>query len=141
MNHNTCMGKSDYGPNPYVANIEEMAKENTNFRTAIWTGCYLQMTLMSIPVCGDVGVEIHEDTDQFIRVEQGIAMVRMGECKESLQFKCQICQGEGVFIPLGTWHNIINIGKCPLKLSSIYAPPHHKKGTIHRTKEIAERKM
>lgn len=134
-----CLGQIDHGGNPYIANIEQITVQNQNFRTAIWTGDDLQMTLMCIPSCGEIGLEIHEDTDQYIRVEQGKAVVKLGKCKERLDMQRDMCKGEAVFIPAGTWHNIINAGRCSLKLSSIYAPPHHRKGTIHHTKEDAER--
>lgn len=129
----------DNGPNPYVANIQQEAVENQNFRTAIWTGCHLQMTLMSIPPCGEIGLEIHTDTDQLIRVEQGRAVVKMGRCKNQLDFQQNMCSGDAVFIPAGTWHNVVNIGRNPLKVSSVYAPPNHPRGTVHPTKEDAQR--
>lgn len=122
----------DYGPNPYVANIERMTMQNENFRTAVWTGCHMQMTLMCIPPCSEIGLENHEDTDQFIRVEQGRAVVKIGRFEETM------CTGDAVFVPAGTWHNIINIGRGSLKVSSVYAPPKHPRGTVHHTKEDAE---
>lgn len=139
MNCGYCVRQTDNGCNPYVANIEHLTRQNTNFRTAIWTGCHLQMTVMCIPPCGEIGLEIHTDTDQFIRIEQGTAVVKMGEWKDKLSFQKNLCKGDGIFIPAGTWHNIYNVGMKPLKLSSIYAPPNHPKGTIHRTKEDAEK--
>ena len=130
--------KMDYGPNPYVANVDNLANRNHNFRVAIWTGCNLQMTLMSIPVCGEIGTEIHPDTDQMLRVEQGRGIVKFGICECTMDFqKCVGC-GDVIFVPAGTWHNIINTGRCPLKLSSVYAPPNHPMGTVQRTKEEAE---
>ena len=139
MNCNQFENRMDRGQEPFAVNVERMAMENRNFRTALWTGCHLQMTLMCIPVCGEIGQEIHEDTDQFIRVEQGRAMVRLGKCKGQGSFQRNMCTGDAVFVPAGTWHNIINTGRSPLKVTSIYAPPKHPKGTVHRTKEEAER--
>ena len=130
-------GDADHGPKPFVTNITRMAQENQNFRTAFWTGCRLQMTLMCIPACGEIGAEVHPETDQLIRVEAGQALVRMGDCREGLDFKCRLGAGDAVFVPSGTWHNVINAGNCPLKLSSVYAPPHHPRGTIHCTKADA----
>ncbi len=129
----------DYGPDPYVTDVTEDAEKNENFRTAVWTGSFLQMTLMSIPRFGDIGIEMHSKTDQMIRVEQGKAIVKMGNNKYRLNFQKSVYEGEVVFVPAGTWHNIINMGDCPLKLSSVYAPPNHSRGTIHRTKEDAEK--
>ncbi|MGI6256084.1 MAG: cupin domain-containing protein [Acutalibacter sp.] len=129
---------SDHGPAPFTANIPSAASHNPNFRTAFWTGTYLQMTLMEIPAGGEIGLELHPDTDQFIRVEQGCALVRMGARKDRLDFQRRLSPGDGVFVPAGTWHNLCNGGDCPLKLSSIYAPPHHPKGTVHRTKADAD---
>ena len=139
MNYSYSKDFDDYGAEPYAANIGQLAMNNTNFRTAIWTGCHMQMTIMCIPPCGEIGLELHEDTDQFVRVEQGRAVVIMGECKRFMDFEQKIIRGDGVFIPAGTWHNIINIDRSPLKLSSIYSPPKHPKGTVHRTKADADR--
>lgn len=130
--------KTDYYKKPYTANLMKKAIENTNYRTVFWTGCHIQMTLMCIPVCSDIGMEIHNETDQLIRVEQGMAMVEMGECKDYMDFQERICVGDMIFIPAGTWHNVTNCGRIPLKLSVIYAPPHHKVGTVHHTKKDGE---
>lgn len=129
----------DNGPDPYVANVKNMGLQNKNFRTTIWTGCNLQMTLMCIVPCGEIGMEIHRETDQFIRVEQGNALVKMGKCRTHSDFQKNMCEGDAVFIPAGTWHNMINVGNRPLKLTVIYAPPNHPRGTVHRTKEEAEK--
>ena len=134
-----CSRETDHGHDPFVVNIPRAARQNQNFRSALWTGQHLQMTLMCIPVCGDIGAEMHPDTDQFIRVENGAALVRMGSCRETLDICHRLSAGDGIFVPCGTWHNIINTGNCPLVLSSIYAPPQHPKGTVHRTKADAER--
>ena len=131
-------GGIDHGPNPYSAHVEQMAIQNQNFRTAIWTGCHLQMTLMCIPPCGEIGEEIHEDTDQFIRVEQGKATVVMGRCKHQMDFQCNVVRGDVICVPAGIWHNVMNMGRSPLKLSSVYAPPKHPRGTVDHTKAEAE---
>jgi mannose-6-phosphate isomerase-like protein (cupin superfamily) len=129
--------QDDQGPNPFVTDIEELTVNNTNFRTAQWTGTYLQLTTMSIEVGGEVGLEVHEDTDQFLRVEQGKAKVVMGPSEE-VQDKEWVAEDDwAIFVPAGTWHNIINIGDEPLKLYSIYAPSHHALGTVHETYKIA----
>ena len=131
-------GKTDHGPKPFVTNITREARQNQNFRTALWTGHHLQMTLMCIPVSCDIGVENHPETDQLIRVEEGQALVRMGNGKERLDVQHRLRTGDAVFVPCGTWHNVMNTGSCPLKLSSIYAPPNHPRGTVHPTKADAE---
>ena len=132
--------QTDYGQKPYVVNVEQVSLQNRYFRSTVWTGRQLQMTVMCIPPCGEIGLEIHEDTDQFIRVEQGCAVVKMGEYKRQLDFQQNMCRGDAVFVPAGTWHNVINIGRIPLKVSVIYAPPNHPRGTIHFSKADADRK-
>lgn len=138
MNCNHCKGPTDFGPDPYVANVARMSVQNPNFRTALWTGTYLQMTLMSIPPRGEIGLEIHEDTDQLIRIEQGSAVVKMGQCREHPDFEQSLSVGDVVFVPAGTWHNVKNTGRYFLKVSSVYAPPHHPKGTLQRTGDDAK---
>lgn len=129
---------TDYGPEPLVINIDRATRANPNFRTALWTGNHLQVTLMSIPAGGDIGPEIHPDTDQFIRAESGRGLVMMGKEKNNLTQQERIDGRYAVVVPAGTWHNIVNVGSAPLKLYSIYAPPHHPHGTVHKTKADAE---
>lgn len=130
---------TDYGPNPFAANLNRATLQNAKYRTALWTGDHLQLTLMSIPVNGEIGLEMHPDTDQFIRLESGNGMAMMGPSQECLNFQRPICGGFAVFVPAGTWHNIINTGNQPLKLYTIYAPPHHPHGTVQTTKALADR--
>jgi mannose-6-phosphate isomerase-like protein (cupin superfamily) len=127
----------DYGGKPFVINIERAAERNRNYRTALWTGKHLQVTLMSIPVGGDIGLEVHPHVDQFIRIEQGQGLVQMGERRDRLHFSRRVSDGDAIMIPAGTWHNVTNTGRVPLKLYSIYAPPEHPFGTVHRTKAEA----
>lgn len=133
-----CPQLKDYGPNPFTINIEEATLQNNNFRIALWTGEYLQLTLMSINVGDDIGLEMHPDVDQFLRVEQGEAIVMMGDNQCNLDFRRRVSDNYAIIIPAGKWHNIINTGCVPLKMYSIYAPPNHPYGTVHRTKEDAE---
>ena len=128
----------DYGPEPFVMNINEVTKQNNNFRTALWTVNHLQVTLMSINVGESIGLEMHPDVDQFIRIEQGYGLVQMGNNKNNLNFERKVYDDFAIIIPAGKWHNLTNIGNVPIKLYSIYAPPNHPKGTIHRTKADAE---
>ncbi|MDN6411031.1 MAG: cupin domain-containing protein [Yaniella sp.] len=119
----------DHGPNPYVVNIEDATLANENFRTASWTGEKIQLTLMSIPVGGDVGLEVHNDTDQFLRRGR----VQMGPSKDEFTFDEEVSDDWIILVPKGMWHNVTNIGDEPMKIYSLYAPPHHAHGTIHET--------
>ena len=128
----------DYGQEPYVVDIEKITKQNTDFRQTKWTGKNLQLTLMSIKTGGEVGLEVHQDVDQFIRLEQGKARVLMGKTRDDLDYIREVEDDFAILIPAGTWHNIINIGDNELKLYSIYAPSEHPKGTVHHTFEEAQ---
>lgn len=136
--HGGYLDLRDYGPEPFVINIDAAAKQNNNYRLALWTGDHLQVTLMSIKVGGDIGLEIHPDLDQFIRIEQGQGLVKMGDRRDRLDFQRTVYDDYAFVIPAGTWHNLINTGNVPIKLYSIYAPPQHPRGTVHKTKEEAE---
>ena len=127
----------DHGPNPYVVNVEELTLQNENFRTAAWTGANLQMTLMTIQPGEDIGLEVHEDHDQFLRIEQGTARVEMGPTETEHQ-TWDAEDDFAIFVPAGVWHNLTNTGTDTLKLYSIYSPPEHAHGTIHETKAIAD---
>ncbi len=127
----------DHGPNPFTIDINEAAKQNKTFRTALWTGPHLQVTLMSIGVGEDIGLEMHPNVDQFLRIEQGHGVVRMGKRRNQLNFVRNVKDDSAIFIPAGTWHNLINTANIPLKLYSIYAPPNHPFGTVHTTKSEA----
>lgn len=136
-NGNNYMVLKDYGPEPFVINIDRATKQNDTFRTALWTGNHLQLTLMSINAGEEIGLENHPDIDQFLRIEQGQGLVKMGQSKDNLNFQRSVGNGYAIIIPAGTWHNLINTGNIPLKLYSIYAPPQHPRGTVHKTKADA----
>ena len=127
----------DYGAEPAVLDIEAYTLGNENFRTVLWTGTNLQVTLMTIPVGGEVGLELHPDIDQFLRIEEGEAKVMMGDSKEDLNYVRTAKADHAVFVPAGKWHNLVNIGDKPLKLYSIYAPVEHPYGTVHKTYDDA----
>ncbi|GEN87776.1 cupin domain-containing protein [Oceanobacillus sp. FSL W8-0428] len=131
---------TDYGGNPFIIDIENAAEANTNYRTALWTGEHLQVTLMSIPVGSDIGLEVHPDTDQFLRIEEGEGTVQMGNRQDNLTIQQHVEEDSAIMVPAGTWHNITNTGDEALKLYTIYAPPHHPFGTVERTKEEAMQK-
>ncbi|MEL0338801.1 MAG: cupin domain-containing protein [Synechococcus sp.] len=124
----------DQGTKPWVVNIEELTTSNQNFRTTWWTGKQLQMTVMSIQPGEDIGLEVHQKGDQFIRVEEGTARVQMGTSKTNLSFDKTVGDDWAMFIPEGYWHNISNAGNEELKVYVLYAPPEHPAGTIHPTK-------
>lgn len=124
----------DLGNKPTVINIHNETLCNENFRTAIWTGKHLQATLMSIPCGGEIGLEIHENLDQLLKIESGQANVYMGKNKNCITFMGTVNQNYAILIPAGTWHNVINACQQPLKMFSVYAPPQHPFGTVHKTK-------
>lgn len=129
---------TDHGPAPYVVDIEEATLENTTYRTTLWTGSNLQLTVMSIQPGHDIGLEVHPDHDQFLRVEAGTARVQMGPAKDQLTFERTVTDDWAVLVPAGSWHNVTNVGDEPLQVYSLYGPPDHEHGTVHRTKEDAD---
>ena len=137
MNDSRC-GNIDMGCKPVVVDIERFTKSNQNYRTALWTGEHLQVTLMCIPAGGDIGAEVHCDTDQLLYIESGCALAVTGSCRNQMTCRRKATEGCAVIIPAGTWHNLVNIGNTPLKVYSIYAPPHHPFGTVQRTKKDAQ---
>ena len=124
----------DLGAKPQLLNIHNEVCRNTNFRAAIWTGENLQVTVMSIPVGGEVGLEFHEDVEQLLQIESGFARVYMGKSKNSVTCFGGADRNSLIIVPQKTWHNIVNVGHMPLKLYSVYAPPEHPFGTVHKTK-------
>ena len=141
-NHCDCCHKKpapptcshDHGCEPYTLNLRCSTVENNCFRKSIWTGKCLQCTQMCIPAGQDIGLEIHPKTDQFLYIECGQGCMMMGNCREHLEYQVEVCEDCGIFIPAGTWHNLINTGCQPIKLFSIYAPPEHQRCTLQRTK-------
>ena len=123
----------DIGPQPQAFDLERATRENKNYRTVAWSGRYLQVTLMSIPVGGDIGLEVHPDTDQFLRLDAGRGRAQIGPSKDQLTFDREVSDGWCVLIPAGSWHNVTNIGDEPMQVYAIYAPAHHKPGKVHRT--------
>ena len=119
---------------PTLLNIKKETLCNSTFRTEVWTGKYLQITVMSISVGGEIGLEMHDDLDQFVKIESGCADVYMGNCKQNVKFVGKVNTNCAIVIPAGAWHNIINGCSCPLKVYSIYAPPNHPFNTVHKTK-------
>ncbi len=118
---------------PFNGNIEELTLRNTNFRQVLSTGQHTQLVVMSLVPNEDIGVEIHQAVDQFIRVEKGEAKAILnGE-------EIMLRDGSAVLVPAGTEHNIVNLSATnPLKLYTLYSPPHHRDGVIHKTKADAQ---
>jgi len=124
----------DYGPNPFIIDLNKAAQQNDNFRSTLWTGTNLQVTLMSIPVHGSIGIEVHPDLDQLLRIEEGLGLVQLGENKLSMYGQYLAFPNYVIIVPAGIFHNIINIGNSPLKISSFYAPPNYAWNTVQRTR-------
>lgn len=129
----------DIGPRPSTFDIEAATRENENYRAVAWTGKYLQVTLMSIPVGGSIGLEAHPHTDQFLRVDAGQGTAVMGPAKDELDVRQDVSDGWSIQVPAGTWHDVINSGDEPLRLYAIYAPAHHAAGIVQATSTDAER--
>ena len=138
MLHMEFDDKIDYGGEAVAFNVRDVAVKNKYYRRGVWTGKYLQMTVMDIPPNSDVGLEKHDDTEQLLMVMQGVGTVYMGESEDSVKKLGVATPDYVIIVPAGTYHNVMNNSLRPLKLMSIYAPPHHKKGVIQRTKQDAE---
>lgn len=117
----------------YKGNIEELTVENENFRKVLYTGQHMQLVLMALKPGEDIGSEVHNENDQFFRIDEGQGKAVVGETEY------EISDGDAVIVPAGTEHNIINTSADgDLKLYTIYAPSHHKEGIVRATKEEAE---
>ncbi|HKR24366.1 MAG TPA: cupin domain-containing protein [Allosphingosinicella sp.] len=116
----------------YVDDIEKATLENGDFRRVLYTGRNLQLVLMTLPPGCDIGEEVHEDRDQFFRIEEGAGIVRIDGVDNPVE------DDFAVIVPAGARHNVIAGPDAPLRLYTIYAPPEHRDGTVHKTKEQAE---
>lgn len=115
----------------YVDNIEELTLENDNFRKVLYTGKNSQLVLMTLRPGEEIGAEVHEEHDQFFRIDEGMGKVIIDDNEY------EISDGSAVVVPAGADHNVINTGTEPLKLYTIYSPPEHKDGILHATREKA----
>jgi mannose-6-phosphate isomerase-like protein (cupin superfamily) len=117
----------------YIKDIKKLARENNYFRKVIYTGRHSQIVVMCIPSGLDIGNEVHPNTDQIIFIEEGCceAIVK-GEAKK-------VEKHDVIFVPAGTMHNFKNIGYGDLKIFTVYSPPEHKDGTVHKTKADANK--
>jgi mannose-6-phosphate isomerase-like protein (cupin superfamily) len=116
----------------FVADIEELTEENNDFRRVLYTGKNLQLVLMSIEPGGEIGEEVHDDGDQFFRVEEGKGEVVIDGHRSKIE------SDHAIIVPAGARHNVMNTGDKPLRIYTIYAPPEHRDGTVHVTKADAD---
>ena len=122
----------------WVDNVELATVSNANFRTVLFTGTHIQLTVMSLAVGEDIGWEMHDHLDQFLRIEQGSGVLKLGRSEDDVAEEHSVTDDWAMIIPAGTWHDVVNVGDSELKLYSIYGPPDHPDGTVHVTKTDAE---
>jgi mannose-6-phosphate isomerase-like protein (cupin superfamily) len=122
----------------WVGDIERETLQNETFRTVVFTGEHLQVTVMRLAPGEDIGREVHPHTDQFLRVEQGSGRVELSRSEDTVDETHDVEADWAAVVPAGVWHNLVNTGDGELKLYSIYTPPEHPDGTVHRTKAEAE---
>ena len=122
----------------WIDDIEKLTLENTYFRTVAYTGEHTQLTLMRLGPGEEIGWERHGNIDQFLRLEQGKARVEFGRTEDAVEETHEVADDWAFIVPAGVWHNVVNIGEDDVKLYSLYSPPEHPDGTIHRTKADAD---
>lgn len=118
----------------FVGDIEKLTEKNRNFRQVLYTGKFAQLVVMNLKPGEEIGNEVHAKVDQFFRIEEGTAQFVFNETEKET-----VKAGGAVIVPAGTFHNVINASKTePLKLYTVYSPPNHPDGTIHKSKAEAE---
>lgn len=122
----------------WVQDIEKVTLANQHFRTVLFTGERIQLTVMSIPPGGEIGWEMHDHLDQFLRIEQGTGRLTLGGSEDTVDETHEVSDDWAIIVPGGTWHNVENTGDVDLKVYSLYTPPEHPDGTIHPTKADAD---
>jgi mannose-6-phosphate isomerase-like protein (cupin superfamily) len=122
----------------WIDDIEKVTVENSTFRTVVFTGEHTQLTVMSLRPGEDIGLESHPNLDQFIRIEKGQARIELGPTQENIEETHDVEDDWAVIVPAGVWHNVVNTGTSEVKLYSLYSPPEHPDGTVHKTKADAE---
>ena len=122
----------------WLDDITKLTLGNSNFRTVAYTGEHTQLTLMRLGPGEDIGWERHGHLDQFLRLEQGRARVEFGRTEDAVDETHEVEDDWAFIVPAGVWHNVVNIGDDEVKLYSLYSPPEHPDGTVHRTKADAE---
>ncbi len=122
----------------WVGNVERETLDNGHFRRVLFTGAHVQLTVMRLAPGEEIGVEMHDHLDQFLRIEQGRARVTFGPSADKVDEEHEVEDDWAVIVPGGVWHNVVNTGSGDLKLYSLYAPPEHPAGTVHATKADAD---
>ena len=129
----TVQGKADGAQKKgFVGNISELTEKNSDFRRVLYTGKNLQLVLMSLKPGEDIGEEVHEDVDQFFRIEEGSGEVSINGQRSSIKSE------DAILVPAGARHNVTNTGTTPLRFYTLYGPPEHKDKTVHPTKQDAQ---
>ena len=121
-----------------VEDIERATLDNTTFRKVLFTGEHTQLTVMRLAQGEDIGREVHQDHDQFLRLEQGEGRVELGTTEDAVEERHDVRADWAIIVPAGIWHNVVNAGADEVKLYSLYSPPEHPPNTVHRTKADAE---
>ncbi len=121
----------------WVGDVERATMDNADFRKVLFTGGHVQLTVMRLSPGEEIGLEMHDDLDQFLRIEQGSARITFGPSADKIEEEHDVEDDWAVVVPGGVWHNVINTGGGDLKLYSLYAPPEHPAGTVHATKADA----
>jgi mannose-6-phosphate isomerase-like protein (cupin superfamily) len=119
----------------YFGSIEKQTLKNKYFRQVLFTGKHAQLVVMCLKTGEEIGNEVHQNVDQFFRIEKGKFKFVLSNGKETHVAR----NGDAVIVPAGTWHNVINVSKGKSKLYTVYSPPNHPAGTIHKTKKDAEK--
>jgi mannose-6-phosphate isomerase-like protein (cupin superfamily) len=122
----------------WVRDVEKETLENDDFRRVLFTGEHTQLTVMSLAAGEDIGLEAHDHLDQFLRIEQGRGRVELSSQEGRIEETQDVGPDWAIIVPAGVWHNVVNTGDEDLKLYSLYSPPEHPDGTIHRTKQEAD---
>ena len=122
----------------WVGDIEQATLDNDTFRTVLFTGPHAQLTVMRLGPGEDIGREVHHDRDQFLRLESGRGRIELGASQDAVGETYEVTDAWAAVVPAGVWHNVVNTGDGELKLYSLYAPPEHPDGTVHRTKAEAQ---
>jgi mannose-6-phosphate isomerase-like protein (cupin superfamily) len=123
----------------WIGNVEQATLDNDTFRTVLFTGEHTQLTVMRLAPGEDIGRESHPHLDQFLRIEQGTGRAELGRSEDVIDETHEVEDDWAIIVRAGVWHNVVNTGTGDMKLYSLYSPPEHPDGTVHRTKADAER--